>query len=204
MFGLKVVFDEDLGGSFTYDKESIKPQRQPYEVDSKVLSPEDIQRDQNLQINEVSSILGLPPESSAILLRFGRWNRERLIESYMDHPEETLEEAGLGSTVAATPKTEAMPGFVCDICCESEPDLQTYAMRCGHRFCVDCYRQYLAQKIKEEGEAARIECPQNNCHRIVDSKSLALLVTEDLKDRYVKTSSFHILIVPYCLYSNLC
>lgn len=178
-----IVFDEDLGGSFIYDKESIKPQRQPYEVDSKVISPEDIQRDQNVQINEVSSVLGLPPESAAILLRFGRWNRERLIESYMDHPDKTLEEAGLGSTFAESPKTEAVRGFMCEICCESGPDLQSYAMRCGHRFCVDCYRQYLAQKIKEEGEAARIECPQSKCSRVVDSKSLALLVSEDLKDR---------------------
>jgi len=61
--------------------------------------------------------------------------------------------------------------------------LSTFAMKCGHRFCVDCYQQYLAQKIKEEGEAARIKCPGDGCNRIVDSKSLDLLVSEDLKDR---------------------
>ncbi|EGE08443.1 IBR domain-containing protein [Trichophyton equinum CBS 127.97] len=176
-------FEEDLGGSFNYEKD-IKPVRQPYETDSTALSPNDITREQNVQINEVSSILGLPAESAAILLRFSRWNREKLIESYMDHPEKTLEDAGLGPTFSSNPKTEVMHGFMCDICCEDGPDLQTYAMRCGHRFCVDCYSHYLGQKIKEEGEAARIECPQDQCHRIIDSKSLDLLVGEDVRDRY--------------------
>jgi ariadne-1 len=177
-------FGDDFDGGFSKDKDIFSNTRKPYEVDFKVLSPEDIEREQNLQINEVSSILGLPPESSAILLRFGRWNREKLIESYMDHPESTLEEAGLGTNFESTPKTEVVPGFICDICCEDGDDLETYAMRCGHRFCVDCYRHYLAQKIREEGEAARIQCPGNDCHMIVDSKSLSLLVTDDLKDRY--------------------
>ncbi|KAL4750148.1 hypothetical protein BDW72DRAFT_176462 [Aspergillus terricola var. indicus] len=181
---LQSDFGDDFDGGFSKDKDIFSNTRKPYEVDFKVLSPEDIEREQNLQINEVSSILGLPPESSAILLRFGRWNREKLIESYMDHPESTLEEAGLGTNFESTPKTEVVPGFICDICCEDGDDLETYAMRCGHRFCVDCYRHYLAQKIREEGEAARIQCPGNDCHMIVDSKSLSLLVTDDLKDRY--------------------
>ena len=61
-----------------------------------MLSPTDIEREQNQQINEVATILGLPPESAAILLRFGRWNREKIIETYMERSEELLEEAGLG------------------------------------------------------------------------------------------------------------
>lgn len=176
-------FGDDFDGGFSQDKDLVAKPRKPYEVDFKVLSPSDIEREQNQQINEVSLILGLPPESAAILLRFGRWNREKLIESYMDHPEETLEEAGLGTNFEGTPKTEVVPGFMCEICCEDGDDLETYAMRCRHRFCVDCYRHYLAQKIKEEGEAARIQCPGEGCHRIVDSKSLDLLVTDDLKAR---------------------
>lgn len=176
-------FGDDFGDSFSYDKDLVQKTKKPYEVEFKVLSPADIDRDQNSQITEVSSILGLPPESAGILLRFARWNREKLIESYMDRSEEILEEAGLGHSFESNPRTEVVPGFMCEICCEDGDDLETYAMRCGHRFCVDCFRHYLSQKIKEEGEAARIQCPQDHCHRIVDSKSLNLLVTDELKDR---------------------
>jgi hypothetical protein len=176
-------FGEELDASFSYDKDIVKIAKKLYEVEFKVLSPADIEKEQNQQVNEVSAILGLPSESAAILLRFARWNRERLIESYMDHPDDILEDAGLGDKFVAMPKTEAVPGFTCAICCEDDNGLETYAMRCGHRFCVDCFQHYLSQKIKEEGEAARIQCPQDNCHRIVDSKSLGLLVADDLKDR---------------------
>jgi ariadne-1 len=147
------------------------------------LAPVDIDHEQLVQINEVSAILGLPPESAAILLRYARWKKEKLIEGYMEREDETLEAAGLGKSSQGTARTEVIPGFMCDICCDDGDNLESYAMRCGHRFCVSCYRQYLAQKIKEEGEAARIECPGENCHRIVDSKSLDLLVTDDLKER---------------------
>ncbi len=105
---------------------------------------------------------------------------------YMEKPEIVLESAGLGPESASIPSTEVMKDFTCDICCEDSPILETYALRCGHRYCVDCYRQYLAQKIKDEGEAARIQCPTSGCNRIVDSKSLDLLITAELKSRYVR------------------
>ena len=154
-------------------------------MDYKVLSPTDIQAQQDSQIDEVASILEQPPEASAILLRYLRWNKERLIETYMEKSDELLEAAGLGPDAAEKPKTQVVSGFTCDICCEDEPGLETYALKCGHRYCVDCYRQYLAQKIASEGEAARIQCPTRGCNRIVDSKSLEFLVADELKDRCV-------------------
>lgn len=177
--------DDEPETGFSQDKDIIKPTRKPYEVDFKVYGPTDIQAHQDKQIEEVSAILGQPSEASAILLRYLRWNKERLIEAYMEKPEVVLENAGLGSDVGQTPKARIIKGFMCNICCEDEYGLESYAMKCGHRYCVICYRQYLAQKIKEEGEAARIQCPTEGCTRIVDSKSLDLLVAAELKARYV-------------------
>ena len=113
-----------------------------------------------------------------------RWNKEKLIELYMDNQEKVLEAAGLGPTFAATPLTKAVKGFTCEICYDDESGLQTYAMKCGHRYCAGCYSQYLTQKVKEEGEAARIQCPKDGCHRIVDAKSLRLLVKKEVQNRY--------------------
>jgi ariadne-1 len=178
--------DQDDVGFETHDKDII-PSKQHYEVDFKVYDPQQIQASQDKQIGDVSSILGQPPEATAILLRHLRWNKERLIDQYMEKQEETLESAGLGETAANNPpKITQVRGFVCDICCEDGPALETFAMKCGHRFCVDCYRRYLYTKIKDEGEAAQIRCPGDKCNRIVDSKSLDLLVTDDLRERYVR------------------
>ncbi|WPH00088.1 E3 ubiquitin-protein ligase dbl4 [Acrodontium crateriforme] len=175
---------QDDDAAFGTQKD-MKPKKKAYEVDFKVYSPEDIQAQQDKQVDEVATLLEQPPEATRILLRYARWNKEKLIEQYMDSQEEVLDKAGLGQDISRNPpKIETIHGFVCDICCEDTPGLPTFAMQCGHRFCVDCYRQYLAQKIKEEGEAARIKCPGDGCHKIIDAKSLDLLVTSDLTDRY--------------------
>ncbi|KAJ4347767.1 translation initiation factor eIF-2B epsilon subunit, GEF [Ascochyta clinopodiicola] len=176
--------DQDDVGFETQDKD-IKPTKQAHEVEFKVFDPAQIQAQQDKQIDELSSILMQPPEASAILLRYMRWNKERLIEQYMEKTEEVLESAGLGQDAESNPpKLQRIQGFCCDICCNDSPDMDTFAMKCGHRFCVDCYRQYLATKIQDEGEAARIRCPGEGCTRIVDSKSLDLLVAADLRGRY--------------------
>ncbi|KAH0538523.1 hypothetical protein FGG08_004910 [Glutinoglossum americanum] len=176
--------DDDDQGLFDTQDKDIKSSHKPHEVDFKVIGPREIQAAQDKHIEEAALILGLPTETCAILLRYFHWNKDRLIESYMDRPEQVLENAGFGPSSKSPPKAQVVPGFVCEICCEDEPGLETYAMKCGHRFCVDCYRQYLTQKIKDEGEAARIQCPKEGCSRIVDSKSLDLMVPGDLHERY--------------------
>jgi ariadne-1 len=177
-------FDEpepDLGYT---QKEQVKKEKRTFDTNFKVYHPDDIQAQQDDLIDEVNMILDIRKEDAAILLRHFRWNKERLIEDYMDRPKKVLEDAGLGPSTTGPPKLEVIPGFMCDICCEDEPGLKSFAMKCGHRYCADCYGQYLNQKIKEEGEAARIQCPQDGCKRILDAKSLDLLVTSDLQNRY--------------------
>lgn len=176
------IVEDDLG--FSQDK-ITKSGRKPYEVDFKVYSPQDIHKYQEKQIDDVCNILGQPPEITAILLRHMRWNKERLIEQYMDRQEEMLEAVGLGEDNEGKPQIKKMQKFSCEICCNDEPGIDTFAMKCGHRFCAACYKQYLSQKIKEEGEAARIRCPGDGCNRVVDSKSLDLLVASELKERCV-------------------
>ncbi|KAM0327053.1 hypothetical protein ACHAQA_006176 [Verticillium albo-atrum] len=176
-------FDEE-DPDFGVSQDSDSKKKVAYDISYKVYEPADIQRQQDDMIDEVNMILNLRKEDVAILLRHFRWNKERLIEDYMDKPNKVLEAAGLGANVTGPPQLEAIPGFICDICCEDEAGLQTFALKCGHRYCVDCYRHYLNQKIREEGEAARIQCPAGRCGRILDSRSLDILVTAELSGRY--------------------
>ncbi|KAK1093288.1 hypothetical protein LTR48_002643 [Friedmanniomyces endolithicus] len=176
---------EDDNTGFETSAKDLVGKRKAFETDFRVYSPQDIQNQQDAQVAEVANLLEQPPEATAILLRYGRWNKERVIEQYMDNQEELLEKAGLGQDIRRNPpRIESVSGFVCDICCEDDHDMESFAMICGHRFCTDCYRQYLTQKIKDEGEAARIKCPGDRCNKIIDAKSLDLLVPADLTNRY--------------------
>ena len=179
-----VTFDDDVEDDLDIHERDLKPGRKAYEVNFKVYSPVEIQKSQDAQISEVSNILDQPPENTAILLRHARWNKEKLIESYMEKEDEVLENAGLGKDDKAPRQLKIISGFTCEICCEDAPSLQTFAMKCEHRFCADCYRQYLTQKVSEEGESARIRCPGDDCNRIVDARSIDLLIANEVQSRY--------------------
>lgn len=172
----------------TYDDDRYlkydKPQRKSYEVEFRVYSDSQIQKAQAEQIEEVSSILGLPSEQCAVLMRHFKWQKERLIEQYLNSQEEVLDAAGLDTNAAKTPKIEKMKDFMCDICCNDENNLETFALRCDHRYCVECYTVYLEQKIKGEGESGRIQCPCEGCSTLVDSKAIKLLAPKSVSDRY--------------------
>ncbi|KAI1325551.1 IBR domain-containing protein [Xylariaceae sp. FL0255] len=179
-------FDDepDDNPAIPYGRKSDRKKNVTFDTSFKVYSPEDIQAQQDEMVDEVNMILEMKKEDAAIMLRHFRWNKERLIEDYMDNPPKVLEVAGLGPSSGIAPKIEAIDGFMCDICCEDEPGLLSFAIKCGHRYCIDCYRHYLQQKIRDEGEAARIQCPTDGCSRIIDSRSLDLLVTPALNGRY--------------------
>ena len=80
-----------------------------------------------------------------ILLRHWGWNKDKLIEAYMESPEKCNVEAGL--EVGRQPRLKRMRGFTCEVCFDEDGTKETIALSCNHRFCRDCYAQYLNQKI---------------------------------------------------------
>lgn len=67
------------------------------------------------------------------------------------------------------------------------------AADCGHKFCKDCWKQYLTFKIRDEGVAEAISCPESDCEIIVDDVAVLKLVEDkDVRDKYqhLMTDSF--------------
>src|ERR1700749_2013433 len=83
------IGDEDVG--FESQEKITNTKNSAYEVDFKVFSPGDIDAAQERLINEVKDVLGQPPEATAILLRYHHWNKEKLLDAYMEHQEDVLE-----------------------------------------------------------------------------------------------------------------
>jgi ariadne-1 len=178
------LFDDDMEEEDDDDQVIFEPVvrdkdiKKSYQVDFIVHSSQDIVSFQTKEVKHVAGILGCLEQHAATLLRFFKWNKERLIERYMDSPVEVCALAGVILDSSKQPKFAAVAGFECGICCDDSPGLATLALTCGHRYCKDCYSRYLTQKINEEGESRRIQCLESSCKVIVDEKTIELVVND--------------------------
>lgn len=112
----------------------------------------DILEFQASEVQHVSGILGCNKEHAATLLRHHHWDKESLIEKYVENPTKILDAAGVIIDSNKRPKLVRKSGFVCDICCDDDAGLQSLALSCNHRFCKECYTSYLVLKITHDGK----------------------------------------------------
>jgi ariadne-1 len=145
-------------------------------------------------------LIELKNEDTATLLRYFKWNKEKLVEKYMDSPDKVLELAGINSNDATSSSSAAIllakdvqqgdEPFLCEICCDDDPEMETVGLSCGHKFCKTCYVYYTSQKIKES-ENKPIQCPQDGCNLTVDEKVISSLVNTDVNSRYIQATFFY-------------
>ncbi|KAF8134361.1 hypothetical protein EV363DRAFT_1396784 [Boletus edulis] len=158
--------------------------RKSYEVEHESLPQAAVVKLKAADIEHISGIFGVDASTASLLLRYMNWNKERLIEKYMDNASAVSVAAGIspppkapasssaagpersqgtssGARSAPAPKPEP---FVCPICFD---DSQTAfsALSCDHRFCAGCWNAYITSKIREEGEHA-IRCMAEGCGTI--------------------------------------
>ncbi|KAI2662942.1 E3 ubiquitin-protein ligase arih1l [Labeo rohita] len=81
----------------------------------------------------------------------------------------------------------------CQICYLNYPNSYFTGLECGHKFCMQCWGDYLTTKIIEEGMGQTISCPAHNCDILVDDNTVMRLITDSkvkLKYQHLITNSF--------------
>ena len=68
--------------------------------------------------------------------------------------------------------------FVCGICCNDAPDLQTLSLDCGHAYCSVCWSDYVNSKIKDESELT-IRCMAEGCALVAPDSFLQSILVPD-------------------------
>ncbi|KAN0065115.1 hypothetical protein ACQY0O_001612 [Thecaphora frezii] len=162
--------------------------KKTFEVDYRSHSVTSIESAQKKEVDHVASMFMIKDTDAAILLRHFGWNKERLIERYMDSPETVNLEAGVHED-PSRPKLQMLADFTCEVCYTSSEDIkggkmETLALACGHRYCKSCYQQYMDQKIREEGESRRMQCMKEKCNLVIDERTVGLVVEPATFDRY--------------------
>jgi ariadne-1 len=177
---------------------------------------------------------GVQMSTASLLLRHSKWNKERLIEKYMDNPTTVLVAAGVTVAEVVSPSLPARTlsnhasnsssrkpsrgsrllglasgskssnsikssptlnyavpkavqktsskkldePFVCIICCNDAPGLQTLSLDCEHAFCSICWLEYVSSKIKDESEHT-IRCMAEGCALVVPDNVIQSILVPD-------------------------
>jgi ariadne-1 len=115
---------------------------------------------------------------------FKRWNRDALIQAYTDNPEKVCADAGVASG-----KLERLPStptnrFCCLVCLDSHEEAHAFALGCGHRYCLPCWKQYLELKINSGPDCIFTKCMNPTCSEIVHEGAVTKLVSPDKAQLY--------------------
>ncbi|XP_033212517.1 E3 ubiquitin-protein ligase arih1l-like [Belonocnema kinseyi] len=190
--------DENLEYATDCDMESGDSPEQANEDNNQafeVLSTEQTVQHMVNSIREVNTVVGIPVTTARILLNHFKWDKEKLMERFYDGNQEKLfenarvinpfkhgptgDQPSQCSSKRCTSKTEKEQ---CEICFSTLTKHMMTGLECGHRFCIDCWDEYLTTKIMEEGVGQTISCAAHDCSILVDDASVMQL----LKHRKVK------------------
>uniref|UniRef100_A0A9J8CVA0 RBR-type E3 ubiquitin transferase n=1 Tax=Cyprinus carpio carpio TaxID=630221 RepID=A0A9J8CVA0_CYPCA len=164
-----------------------------------VLTTEQILQHMVECIREVNEVIQNPATITRILLSHFNWDKEKLMERYFDgnldklfsechviNPSKKLKTRPMSTRSSS----QDMP---CQICYLNYSNSYFTGLECGHKFCMQCWGDYLTTKIIEEGMGQTISCPAHNCDILVDDNTVMRLITDSkvkLKYQHLITNSF--------------
>ncbi|EKM56049.1 uncharacterized protein PHACADRAFT_174215 [Phanerochaete carnosa HHB-10118-sp] len=199
-------YSDDDGSMYDYDSDAIsveedddvapatknKGKEKSTPFDARSLSIEALQDAVAKDIRRVADLTGLQPPIASILLQYFRWNEDKLLERFMDSSQDVLREVGEpqngpSQETARRPSKRARldtpSEFMCMICCDTPPIEEASDIRCGHKFCSSCWKEYVMTKIKQEGQCF-FKCMQDGCAVTVDEPNIKQLADDATFERY--------------------
>lgn len=205
---LKMVFysrKRDHGRKSTTVDLAVEP--------SRGLSQQDLQEAKSQLLAETSDMLHVTAGTAEALLRAHEWSREQLLDEWIRDKAACCANAGVNlpetrvssatSMAMASDRKQSKKGRAsnrgqvakqkshdsdkvrdtsCEICCLQVDEM--YKIACGHKFCHDCWKQYLEQKISA-GDTHNVFCPAFECMHMVPMDLIEKVVSPELVQRFV-------------------
>jgi ariadne-1 len=145
-----------------------QPSKQEKHIAYEVLPHDVLIADYSKLVNSVMEVLGLPsPIIASCLLKYFKWNQNKLIEDYSSNPEKVMEEAGIPNLELESTPPASLTQFSCAVCLERKPVADTFALGCGHRYCKECWREFLQLKLREGAACVLARCMWPKCKSAV-------------------------------------
>ncbi|KAI9348606.1 putative ariadne-1 protein [Obelidium mucronatum] len=111
------------------------------------------------------------PRAAALLVA-AQWNIERAVDAALG-----------GASDWSAAEAPAAAWDECPVCFDT--DASPLALACQHRFCKNCYKEYLTTKIVDQGESAHIQCLDASCSLVVDQATVESIVDPAVHSKYL-------------------
>ncbi|KAK7001362.1 RBR-type E3 ubiquitin transferase [Favolaschia claudopus] len=192
------IEDEDSDGDDGMDMDDFKivpkTTRKAWEIEYTSLAQFAVEKLMADDVEHICGILGVDNSTASLLLRYMSWNKESLIEKYMDNANKMLVLAGAAVPEPEPPRPSRRPPsrkpksppkdtFVCSICFDDSPDLISLALDCGHASCSGCWSAYITSKIRDEAEHS-CRCMAENCALVAPDAFVRAQVDEETCERF--------------------
>lgn len=175
--------------------------------DAEVLDKKQLLARMTETVQRLVTILAVNDTEARYLLNQNRWNTDKLIDVFLQlaNDDDFRRQHGLVVRQPAL-HSNTKPKTECDICMgiyddscsngngndnestidESDPLLKQLLIgtnECEHKFCIDCWHNYLVVRIVDEMPGQTIACPAYGCCALVED-SLVMRLLRDNKNKY--------------------
>ena len=127
------------------------------------------------KIDEFVQYSSLPEDEAELILINYNWNIDILMNEYFDKMKEIQINCGIRQSKDSIKKVyeyfkkNGVNEGLCPICCcEIEKDDEVF-LNCEHKFCTDCFYNYLKEKTNDQLTILNTPCPLKGCNYVVTS-----------------------------------
>lgn len=175
--------------------------------DFQVLDKEGVTLLMNKLVDDIAGLAAVEIPVAEALLRYCRWDREKVTDKFLVDSQKFLHEAGVdkyheqrikacedngfeivgASQTRVSPSADEMAGqtFLCHICYDDAAKLsESFNMSCGHLFCKDCFGEYLRNQVSDGPSCVLACCPEIDCKCSVTSDIFRELLDGDSLKQY--------------------
>ncbi|CAI5524173.1 unnamed protein product [Closterium sp. Naga37s-1] len=186
--------DEDYGFDDP-DVDDDDPVLRPRQVRYKILSEKDILQRQQEATGDVATVLSIPMDDAAILLRHFKWSVSQVNDEWFQDEDRVRKAVGLprphspssSSASDRRPGKEPEPHLTCGICFESYPQAAMKPAECfDHFFCDACWQGYAKAAVADGPGCLCLRCPDPSCGAAVGEKLVLASLPDALRAKYLK------------------
>ncbi|XP_057789364.1 probable E3 ubiquitin-protein ligase ARI8 [Salvia miltiorrhiza] len=156
------------------DYAAVSRLQKPY----KILTDDDIRQLFDDDISTVSDVLSVSRGAACTLLCQNNWNLSSVYDKFFaaDHRNH--------QTDASSSSQQELGQNLCKICYDEISPQNTVSAACGHPFCADCWKTYVAAAIDDGAGCLTLRCPEPGCGVAAGVDLIESLASTDGKEKY--------------------